>query len=225
MDASIENLLGLNRSSSNEEIRDRAFACALEAGSLIVSTLSADGHSPRSRPLDLHRLDDEGNLYLAVSQGKRVHTELMKNPPLACAGVCPLEGTRGLSVRIEAEAEPVSDFRYINRYWRQNPEARALYRQDLGSVRIFRLARGCGELFLTDGERSALRFRFGFGGVQPRPWRYRISEDCIGCGVCAGQCTMSVIGLIDGVSVIDHSGCIECGRCYASCPYGAIRMG
>ena len=50
---------------------------------------------------------------------------------------------------------------------------------------------------------------------------YVISEECIACGACAGECPVSVITEGDGKYEIGE-GCIECGTCVATCPVGAI---
>ncbi len=50
---------------------------------------------------------------------------------------------------------------------------------------------------------------------------YKINEDCISCGACAGECPVSAISEGDGIYVIDDSACIDCGACADTCPVGA----
>lgn len=49
---------------------------------------------------------------------------------------------------------------------------------------------------------------------------YRITDACIACGSCAGQCPVEAISEGD-IYVIGDS-CIECGACAAQCPVEAI---
>ncbi len=51
---------------------------------------------------------------------------------------------------------------------------------------------------------------------------YTISDACISCGACAGQCPVEAIAEGDGKFVIDADTCISCGACADQCPVEAI---
>lgn len=51
---------------------------------------------------------------------------------------------------------------------------------------------------------------------------YTISEDCISCGACAGDCPTDAIAEGANQYVIDANICIDCGACADTCPTGAI---
>ncbi len=51
---------------------------------------------------------------------------------------------------------------------------------------------------------------------------YKISDACISCGACEGECPVSAISEGEGKFVIDAASCIDCGVCEASCPVAAI---
>ncbi len=50
---------------------------------------------------------------------------------------------------------------------------------------------------------------------------YKINDDCIACGACAGACPVGAITEGDGKYVIDADACIECGACADACPVSA----
>lgn len=50
---------------------------------------------------------------------------------------------------------------------------------------------------------------------------YKISDECIACGACAGECPVEAISEGDGKFEIDPDKCIECGACADTCPVGA----
>lgn len=51
---------------------------------------------------------------------------------------------------------------------------------------------------------------------------YVISDACVSCGACAGDCPTSAISQGDSQYVIDAGACIDCGTCESLCPTGAI---
>ena len=51
---------------------------------------------------------------------------------------------------------------------------------------------------------------------------YKISDACVNCGSCEGECPVGAISEGDGARVIDSATCISCGTCAASCPAEAI---
>lgn len=50
---------------------------------------------------------------------------------------------------------------------------------------------------------------------------YKISNDCVACGSCAGECPAEAI--TEGTPYsIDADKCVSCGACEAACPASAI---
>lgn len=54
---------------------------------------------------------------------------------------------------------------------------------------------------------------------------YIISDECLSCGACEGECPVSAISEGDGKFVINAEECIECGACASVCPVGAAQPG
>ena len=50
---------------------------------------------------------------------------------------------------------------------------------------------------------------------------YIITDECISCGACEGECPVSAISQGDSKYVIDAETCISCGACAGVCPVGA----
>ena len=51
---------------------------------------------------------------------------------------------------------------------------------------------------------------------------YVISDECVSCGTCEGECPGRAISEGDGKYEINPDTCISCGTCAAACPVGAI---
>lgn len=51
---------------------------------------------------------------------------------------------------------------------------------------------------------------------------YQISDACVSCGACEGQCPVGAISMGDGKFEIDPDKCIDCGSCAGVCPTGSI---
>ncbi len=51
---------------------------------------------------------------------------------------------------------------------------------------------------------------------------YKISEECISCGACEGECPVTAISQGSDQYVINEDTCIDCGACAAQCPVSAI---
>ncbi len=51
---------------------------------------------------------------------------------------------------------------------------------------------------------------------------YKITDDCISCGSCEGNCPVGAISEGENHYEIEADACVECGACAAGCPVSAI---
>ncbi len=54
---------------------------------------------------------------------------------------------------------------------------------------------------------------------------YVISDSCVSCGTCEGECPVGAISAGDGKYEIAADTCIECGTCAGACPYRSYQPG
>lgn len=51
---------------------------------------------------------------------------------------------------------------------------------------------------------------------------HKITDACISCGSCAGECPVEAISEGEETYVIDPDVCTDCGTCVSVCPTEAI---
>jgi Fe-S-cluster-containing hydrogenase component 2 len=50
------------------------------------------------------------------------------------------------------------------------------------------------------------------------------TAECFGCGLCAEECPLSAIEMVDGLPKVNADACVGCGLCAENCPAGAIEI-
>ena len=51
---------------------------------------------------------------------------------------------------------------------------------------------------------------------------YVITDACVSCGTCEGECPVGAISQGADHFEIDADACVDCGACESACPTGAI---
>ena len=50
------------------------------------------------------------------------------------------------------------------------------------------------------------------------------TNECFSCGLCAEECPLSAIEMVDGLPRVNSESCVGCGLCAENCPAGAIEI-
>ena len=50
------------------------------------------------------------------------------------------------------------------------------------------------------------------------------TDECFGCGLCAEDCPLSAITMVDGLPRVNADACVGCGLCASNCPAEAIEI-
>lgn len=185
-----------------------------EVKSVTFSTVN--GGEPASRIIDVMLVDDDG-LYFVTARGKAFYQQLEAVPIVALSAIT----KDWVAVRLVGDVRKVEDRDLVDRVFEANPMMKDIYPGEKRDILDgFHVYRGRGELFELSSSTPA-RQRFAFGGAEARPYGYRITDNCIGCGACADACPEGIISKGDPY-VIAQAHCLECGRCADVCPVDAI---
>jgi ferredoxin len=61
------------------------------------------------------------------------------------------------------------------------------------------------------------------GPMLAKPY-YRVTEDCIGCGICSRVCPMGCVNVREGRAEHDYTDCVSCMACIHACPQKSIQF-
>lgn len=212
-----EVFFGLTERSTNEDIKRKAFDLIREVRTMPAATVTRDGR-PDARVIDFCILSDD-NIYFIGSKGKSFHKQLMANPSI----VLNVRIGRWSALRLSAKVKVVTDDKKAwDEFFVYNKGTASMYSTNMKILDLFKLETGEGEIFQLVEDEKLKRARFAFGDAQVRPWNYKITDTCDGCGLCREACREGAI-LKDGDKYkIVYMECNECGKCYVACPTGAI---
>lgn len=211
------------------EMFDRIGCCSF-------ATLDGDG-GVDSRIAHFFAYDDDG-LYLRTMTGKPFYRQLKEGGKLSVCGEhveAPVVWDEdnmphfqpGTMIRVSGDVRELTPAE-VQEHIASNPLF-AVAEYDIKKYPetvVLVLHRAWGEVYEYDFnmvhmDHKVLRERFSWGGAQFVNPGFRITDDCINCGLCADACTHKAIVPGHPYS-IRGEWCDECGNCHNVCPIGAV---
>lgn len=143
--------------------------------------------------------------------------------PGANCGACGFPGCDGLASAIVLEGAPVNACTVNTAV--NNQEIALLMGVDAGQIKPLVAHVHCR------GTLTNAPLKFNYEGLNDCRAAAAIADgvkscpfSCLGFGNCQRVCPVDAIEIVNGLSVIDHSRCITCGKCVAECPRHIIRL-
>lgn len=187
-------------------------------GVLSFATVDESG-APQIRCISAIHFDEK-SFYFFTARGKNFTREL-----LADGRVQILAYTRFKEmIRLSARAVPVSDGRQsacIDTIFEEQPYLANVYPGDTRKIGIvFEIGDAEVEYFNL-GVNPIFRETYVIGNGSSELKGYKITEKCVGCGMCQGVCPQSCIKSGDPYEIAAEH-CLHCGACFEACPASAI---
>lgn len=160
-------------------------------------------------------------MYFFTARGKDFCKELLSDGRVQILGYTRYKEM----IRLAAKAVPVPQTeqgKWIDTIFSEQPYLSNVYPGNTRSIGIvFEIKNAVIEYFhLRVNPIFREVYAIGNGTVWTKG--YQITEDCIGCGKCAGNCPQRCI--TEGEPfVIRQEHCLHCGNCYENCPVKAVR--
>ena len=189
------------------------------AGVLAFATVDGQGN-PQVRNISAIHYEPDA-LYFFTARGKDFCRELLADGRVQVLGYTKYKEM----IRLSARAVPVpagEQEKWTEVIFAEQPYLANVYpgkTREIGM--IFAIRQGTVEYFNL-GVHPIFRETYPIGGGSAAPKGYRITESCIGCGVCVAHCPQQCIA--EGTPfAIRQENCLHCGACYENCPAGAVK--
>lgn len=189
-------------------------------GTLDVANVAADG-TPQVRCISAWYHGSDA-VYFLTSRGKPFALDLARDGRIQAVGrtrfneMLRLSGT---AVEMTGkEGVRIRDLIYV-----EQPYLANVYPGDTRDINVIFQVTNASIEYFNLGVHPIFRETYRLDGAASveQARGYRITDSCIGCGICQGVCPQGVIEEGDPF-YIQAEHCLHCGACYEACPVQAI---
>lgn len=164
---------------------------------------------------------EQQSMYFFTARGKAFCEELLSDGNVQILGYTKYKEM----IRLSAKAEKVPDHeqkKWMDIIFEEQPYLSNVYPGNTREIGIvFRIENAEIEYFNL-GVNPIFRESYIIGNADITEKGYYISQDCIGCGICAKNCPQRCIASGRPHQIMQEH-CLHCGNCFEKCPVGAVK--
>lgn len=164
---------------------------------------------------------EQQSMYFFTARGKAFCEELLSDGNVQILGYTKYKEM----IRLSAKAEKVPDHeqkKWMDIIFEEQPYLSNVYPGNTREIGIvFRIENAEIEYFNL-GVNPIFRESYIIGNADITEKGYYISQDCIGCGICAKNCPQRCIASGRPHQIMQEH-CLHCGNCFEKYPVGAVK--
>ncbi|MCM1304760.1 MAG: 4Fe-4S binding protein [Lachnospiraceae bacterium] len=187
-------------------------------GVLAFATVDGEGN-PQIRNISAIHYEPDA-LYFFTARGKDFCRELLADGRVQVLGYTRYKEM----IRLSAKAEPAAESeqkKWIDTIFEEQPYLSNVYPGDTRNIGIIFQIRDAQIEYFHLGVNPIFRETYVIGEGNVIPKGYEITDACIGCGKCAGNCPQRCIEKGSPYRIRQEH-CLHCGNCYELCPVRAV---
>ena len=187
----------------------------------VLAFATVDEHSaPQVRNISAIHYEQDA-IYFFTARGKNFCHELQADGRVQILGYTMYKEM----IRLSGRAVPVDNQQeWINTIFAEQPFLENVYPGETRDIGIIFTIRDMEIEYFSLGMNPIFRESYTLGAGNITPKGYKITDACIGCGICAAGCPQKAIKQETSYCYrIEMEHCLHCGRCAEQCPAKAIR--